>query len=67
MVSVAISGVYRGERGAIWRVIERDDGGIGVECLREGAWVPGPIGMVGLRLSPSTTRLSPADIRKLPP
>ena len=59
--------IYRTEGGLILRVIEADDGGLKVELLKgEDGWVPGPIGMVGLRLSPSTTKLTLAQTRKLP-
>ena len=58
--------VYRTERGLILRVIEASDGGIKVEVLSEGAWVAGRIGMVGLRLSPSTTVLTARETKKLP-
>lgn len=58
--------VYRTERGLIWRVIEAEDGGLKVELLKGAEWVAGRIGMVGLRLSPSTTALTPEEIRALP-
>lgn len=58
--------VYRTEGGLILRVIEGDEGGLKVELLTEGAWVAGRIGMVGLRLSPSTTLLTPEQARSLP-
>ncbi len=60
------SSVYRTEGGMILRVIEADDGGLKVELLSGGAWVAGRIGMVGLRLSPSTTRLTTEETRRLP-
>lgn len=50
----------------IWRVIEGDEGSLRVELLEDQAWVPGRIGMVGLRLSPSTTRLTARAVRELP-
>ena len=59
------AGVYR-QNKKIWRVTESDDGALKVEVLRDGDWVPGPIGMVGLRLSPATTRLTEKAIRALP-
>jgi hypothetical protein len=62
---VAIS-IYRTEGGLILRVIEADDGGLKVELLSGDAWVAGRIGMVGLRLSPSTTKLTLDETRKLP-
>jgi hypothetical protein len=58
--------VYRTERGIVWRIIHTDEGGLHVELLKNGAWVPGRIGMAGLRLSPSTTQLTAAAIRELP-
>jgi hypothetical protein len=57
--------VYRTERGSILRVIEASDGGIKVEVLSEGAWVAGPIGMAGLRLSSSTTVLTAREANNL--
>lgn len=63
---VATPAVYRTERGLIWRLIKSDDGGVKVEMLKDGVWVAGRIGMVGLRLSPSTTRLTSNEIRSLP-
>lgn len=58
--------MYRSGRGTIWRVIEGEDGSLKVELLKDDAWIPGRIGMVGLRLAASTTRLSARDIRALP-
>lgn len=58
--------VYRTEGGVILRVTEADDGGLKVELLDGDAWVAGRIGMVGLRLSPSTTTLTAAETRALP-
>jgi hypothetical protein len=37
-----------------------------VEVLKDGAWVPGRIGMVGLRLRRSTTKLAAAAVLELP-
>jgi len=61
-----VSGVYRSEQGKVWRVRQTDEGWLTVELLTNERWVPGPIGMVGLRLSATTTRLTAAAIRKLP-
>ncbi|MGH2725118.1 MAG: hypothetical protein ACRDI0_12855 [Actinomycetota bacterium] len=58
--------VYRTERGLILRVIEADDGGLKVETLTDGVWVAGRIGMVGLRLSPTTTVLTSKELKRLP-
>ncbi|TMK80124.1 MAG: hypothetical protein E6G47_07360 [Actinobacteria bacterium] len=60
------SGVYRTRLGLIFRVIESVDGGLKVEILRSGAWAPGRIGMVGLRLAHSTTKLGAAAVQRLP-
>lgn len=58
--------VYRTERGLVWRILHADDGGLKVEILKGGAWITGRIGMVGLRLSPTTKRLNRDEIRALP-
>lgn len=58
--------VYRTEGGLILRIIEAEDGGLKVEMLKGGAWVAGRIGMVGLRLSRTTNRLTPEETRALP-
>jgi hypothetical protein len=60
------SSVYRTESGLILRIIEADDGGIKVEQLEGDAWVAGRIGMVGLRLSSATTKLTNKQISALP-
>jgi hypothetical protein len=62
----ASSDVYRTERGTVLRITQLADGGMRVELLKDEEWVPGPIGMVGLRLSRSTTHLTAAAIRLLP-
>jgi hypothetical protein len=52
----------------IWRVMEGDDGSLKVEVLdgTSDSWIPGRIGLVGLRLAPSTTKLTARAIRSLP-
>jgi hypothetical protein len=60
------AGVYRTNRGTIFRVTETVEGGLKVEVLKDGAWTPGRVGMVGLRLAPSTTRLEASAIEQLP-
>ena len=60
------AGVYRSEQGKIWRVMEASDGQLSVQVYLEGEWVPGPIRMVGLRLSSGTKKLSAQAIAKLP-
>lgn len=63
---MATPAVYRTERGLIWRIIESDDGWPRVEMFKGGVWVAGSIGMMGLRLRASTTRLTPEQIKELP-
>jgi hypothetical protein len=58
--------VYRSEGGLIMRVIEADDGGLKVETLKDDEWIAGRIGMVGLRLSPTTTKLTAKELKRLP-
>ena len=58
--------MYRTERGLILRVIEAADGGLKVETLTDGVWVAGRIGMVGLRLSPTTNLLTAKEAKALP-
>ena len=59
------TGVY--QRGkTIWRVTESVEGGLKVEVLTDGAWVSGPVNMVGLRLDSATTKLTQASIDALP-
>jgi hypothetical protein len=50
----------------IFRITETVEGGLKVEVLKDGAWIPGRIGIVGLRLAASTTTLSASAIRELP-
>ncbi|MDQ4005904.1 MAG: hypothetical protein M3135_06340 [Actinomycetota bacterium] len=58
--------VYRTQKGVIFRVIEAADGAIKLELLEDDTWTAGRIGMVGLRLSPSTTELSSKQVLELP-
>lgn len=58
--------MYQTDLGLIFRVTESDEGSLKVEVLKEDVWVPGPIGMVGLRLASLTKTLSPGAIRALP-
>ena len=58
-------GVYR--RGkTVWRISESVEGGLKVEVLTDGAWVSGPVNLVGLRLDSATTKLNQASIDALP-
>jgi hypothetical protein len=59
------TGVYR--RGdTVWRISESVEGGLKVEVLTDGAWVAGPVNLVGLRLDSATTKLTQASIDALP-
>jgi hypothetical protein len=58
--------VYRTERGTILRITEDDEGRLSVELFDEPEWVSGPIGMAGLRLSPTTKRLTERQVQSLP-
>ena len=60
------SGVYRTESGMIFRVSEDAEGHLAVWILEEAAWVEARIGVVGLRRSPTTVRLTPKQILRLP-
>ena len=64
---VSDAGVYRTERGTILRISADAEGRLSVELLDGSAgWVPGPIGMAGLRIAPTTTRLTASQVRALP-
>jgi hypothetical protein len=58
--------VYRTGPGMIFRVTETEEGGLKVDVLKDGAWIPGRIGMVGLRLASTTTALGANALRALP-
>ncbi len=57
---------YRTAKGKTLRMEETDDGMLSVEVLRDGVWVDAPLGMIGLRLSPTTRRLTAREIGHLP-
>ena len=58
--------VYRTETGTIFRVTEDSDGHITVGILKEAVWEDAGIGMVGLRVAPTTVRLTPKQVLQLP-
>jgi hypothetical protein len=64
---VTETGVYRTEQGTIFRISEGEEGHLSVELLDRPDWVPGPIAMFGLRLAPTTARLTARQVRALPP
>jgi hypothetical protein len=63
---VTETNVYRTEDGTIFRVVEDGDGHISVGVLKETAWVDAAIGMVGLRVAPTTRRLTSKQVLRLP-
>ncbi|MGH2679771.1 MAG: hypothetical protein ACRDG8_04710 [Actinomycetota bacterium] len=58
--------VYKTETGMIFRVSESQEGHISVETLDDTTWVSGRIGMVGLRVLPTTVRLTARQVLALP-
>ncbi len=63
---VGVRDIFRTAMGKTIRVDETDDGALTVEVLRDGAWMRAPLGMIGLRLSPMTRRLTAREIDGLP-
>ena len=57
---------YKTEMGKTLRVDESEVGQLTVEILKDGAWTEAPRGMIGLRLAPSTKRLTQREINRLP-
>lgn len=64
--SVSPSGIYRTREGRTLRISLAEDGAISVQILEDDAWVPASVRMAGLRLAPTTRRLSPREIARLP-
>lgn len=60
------SGIYRTEQGRTLRISLAEDGAISVQRLEHDAWVPASVRMAGLRLAPSTRKLTEREIAKLP-
>jgi hypothetical protein len=60
------SGVYRTESGMIFRVSEDPEGHLSVGILQDATWVDGRVGIVGLRVVPTTVRLTPKQVLRLP-
>jgi hypothetical protein len=63
---VGSSGVYRTVAGKIFRITDTVESGLKVEVLKDGAWTAGRIGIVGLRLARSTTKLTSTAVLDLP-
>jgi len=58
--------VYRTESGLIFRVSEGGEGHLAVETLKEQGWIPAALGVIGLRVAPTTTRLTARQVLRLP-
>jgi hypothetical protein len=52
--------------GKTLRIEESDEGALSIDILKDGAWTTAPRGMIGLRLSPSTRRLTAREVQALP-
>ena len=57
-VQMTVDGVYRTESGTVFKVQRNTDGQLRIETLESGEWVPAPAKMAGLRLNPTTKRLT---------
>ena len=55
---MTVDGVYRTESGTVFKVERLPDGQLRVSTLEEGAWVQASGRMAGLRLNPTTKRLT---------
>jgi len=64
--SASVRDFYRTEMGKTLRVEETEEGALTVAVLKEGSWALAPLGMIGLRLSPNTRRLTASEIKNLP-
>jgi len=58
--------VYRTESGTVFRVSQDKDGHLSVQVLKTTLWESAPIGMAGLRVSKTTTRLTERQVQALP-
>ena len=65
-MAVEGSGVYRTESGMIFRVTEDPDGHLTVGILKDARWVDARVGVAGLRVAPTTVRLTPKQVLRLP-
>jgi hypothetical protein len=64
--TVSDSNVYKTESGMIFRVSEGLEGHLSVETLQQAGWETAPIGMIGLRVAPTTVRLTARQVLRLP-
>jgi hypothetical protein len=63
---VSETNVYRTESGMIFRVSEGGDGHLAVQTLDETGWVQAGLGVIGLRVAPTTVRLTAKQVLRLP-
>lgn len=50
----------------IFRVSEDREGHLSVGILQDATWVDGRVGIIGLRVAPTTVRLTPKQVLRLP-
>jgi hypothetical protein len=58
--------VYRTGSGMIFRVSEGGEGHLAVETLKETGWEQAGVGIIGLRVAPTTVRLTAKQVLRLP-
>jgi hypothetical protein len=58
--------VYKTASGMIFRVSEGGEGHLAVETLKEAGWIPAQLGVIGLRVAPTTVRLTARQVLALP-
>lgn len=58
--------VYKTASGMVFRVWESLEGQLRVEALKPAGWVAAPIGLIGLRVAPTTVRLTARQVLRLP-
>jgi hypothetical protein len=58
--------VYRTASGMIFRVSEGGEGHLAVETLGKSGWTPAQLGVIGLRVAPTTVRLTARQVLALP-
>jgi hypothetical protein len=62
----AVTNFFLTELGKTIRIDETEEGAISVDILKEGVWSEAPRGMIGLRISPGSRRLTASEILALP-
>ena len=58
--------VYKTASGMIFRVSEGGEGHLAVETLKDAGWIPAALGVIGLRVAPTTVRLTARQVLALP-